>query len=65
MKSNCTHLYLLSTLACQLTECFNEQELEELSVDLTALGALIESALVCRPACKASCSVLPDAGNEQ
>ncbi len=45
MKNNCTNLYLLSTIACQLAECLDEEELEILSADLNALGYMIESLL--------------------
>lgn len=45
MKNTCTNLYFLSTIACQLTECLDEKELELLSADLTTLGYMIESLL--------------------
>ncbi len=45
MKNNCSNLYILTTVACQLTECLSEKELEILSADLTALGYMIESLL--------------------
>lgn len=51
MKNNCTNLYLLSTIACQLTECLSEEELEMLSSDLTALGYMIESLLAHQSVC--------------
>lgn len=43
MKHNCSNLYFLSTLACQLSECIDETSLELLSADLTALGYMLES----------------------
>ena len=52
MKNNCTNLYLLSTIACQLSECLDETELEMLSADLTALGYMMESLLAHQSACK-------------
>lgn len=52
MKNNCTNLYLLSTIACQLAECLDEKDLEMLSSDLTALGYMIESLLAHQSACK-------------
>lgn len=52
MNNNCTNLYLLSTIACQLAECLDENELEILASDLTALGYMIESLLARRSACK-------------
>lgn len=51
MKNNFTNLYLLSTIACQLTECLSEEELEMLSSDLTALGYMIESLLAHQSVC--------------
>lgn len=48
MKNNCSHLYCLSTIACQLAESLDEKELEKLSADLTALGYMIESLLAHR-----------------
>lgn len=48
MKDDCSNLYLLTTIACQLAECLNQKELEQLSADLTALGYLIESLLAHR-----------------
>ena len=52
MKNNCTNLYFLSTIACQLAECLDEKELEILSADLTALGYMIESLLAHKNVCK-------------
>ncbi len=52
MKNNCTNLYLLSTIACQLSECLSEQELEILSSDLTTLGYMIESLIAHQSVCK-------------
>lgn len=49
MKSNCSNLYFLSTLACKLSECLEREELERLSSDLTALGYMIESLLAHQP----------------
>lgn len=51
MKNNCTNLYLLSTIACQLAECLDEKELEILSTDLTTLGYMIESLLARKSVC--------------
>ena len=52
MKSNCQNLYFLSTIACQLTECLSEEELEILSADLNALGYMIESLLAHKNVCR-------------
>ena len=43
--NNCTNLYLLSTIACKLAECLNENELNILSADLQTLGEMLESIL--------------------
>ena len=51
MKSNCQNLYILSTIACQLTECLGEEELEILSADLSTLGEMIESLLAHQSKC--------------
>lgn len=48
MKNNCSNLYLLSSIACQLFECLSQEELEILSTDLTTLGYMIESLLAHR-----------------
>lgn len=45
MKNNCTNLYFLSTIACQLAECLDEKELEVLSADLLALADMLASLL--------------------
>ena len=52
MKNNCANLYILSTVACQLAECLDEQELESLSVELITLGYMLESLLTSQPECK-------------
>lgn len=52
MKNNCTTLYFLSTIACQLSECLDEKELEILSTDLMTLGEMIESLLAHQSECK-------------
>ncbi len=51
MKNNCTNLYFLSTIACQLAECLDAQDLEVLSADLSALGEMIESLLAHQSVC--------------
>lgn len=52
MKSNCQHLYILSSIACQLAEYLDEKDLERLSADLTALGYMLESLLAHQSACE-------------
>ncbi len=40
--NNCADLYFLSTIACRLSECLTEEELELLSANLKALGEMLE-----------------------
>ena len=54
MKNNCSSLYLLSTIACQLAECLDEKELKQLSANLTALGYMIEALLANQSICATS-----------
>jgi len=53
--NKCANLYLLSSLACQLAECLDREELEILSSDLTALGYMLESLLAHQAACQPAC----------
>lgn len=50
--SNCSNLYFLSTLACKLSECLDEDELSILSADLMTLGDMLESILARQDACR-------------
>lgn len=52
MKTNCTNLYFLSTIACQLETCLTEKELEWLAVNLKALGELLELAFIQQTSCR-------------
>lgn len=52
MKNNCSDLYLLSTIACQLSECLTKEELELLAVSLTALGDILGVILARQSACE-------------
>lgn len=45
---NCQNLYVLSTLACQLSECLSTSELNILAANLTVLGDMLESILACQ-----------------
>lgn len=49
---NCSDLFLLSTLACKLSNCFDDKELAILSADLMTLGDMLASILVRKEACK-------------
>lgn len=50
--NHCKNLYYLSSIACMLTECMNEKELELLSCDLRTLGEMIESAALRQARCR-------------
>lgn len=52
MKNNCKNLYLLSSIAYQLVECFDEKELSILSADLLTLADMFASLLARQSACK-------------
>lgn len=41
--SNCTNLYFLSTIACKLSECMDNEEIEKLASDLVVLGYMLEN----------------------
>ncbi len=45
IMENCSQLYILSTLACQLAGCLEEKELEILATDLIVLGEMLENIL--------------------
>ena len=40
--NDCSSLYFLSTIACQLSECLTEEELELLASKLKVLGEMLE-----------------------
>lgn len=41
--NNCTNLYVLSVIACQLSECLNTDELNILAADLQVLGDMLSA----------------------
>ena len=49
---NCSSLFSLSALACQLAECLDENELALLSSQLMALADLLEVQLTQNDICK-------------
>lgn len=49
--NNCTDLYLLSTIACELSNCLSEDELAVLASSLVVLGEMLESVLVRKERC--------------
>ena len=48
---NCSNLFTLSAIACQLAECMSENELNILSADLTTLADMLESIIARQTAC--------------
>ncbi|MCI8605138.1 MAG: hypothetical protein HFE79_13515 [Ruminiclostridium sp.] len=52
--NNCTDLYFLSTVACQISECLSKDDLELLAADLKVLGEMLEAISVQQSACKKS-----------
>lgn len=40
--NNCPDLFILSTIAYKLSECFNEEELSILSASFSVLGDMLE-----------------------
>lgn len=50
--NGCSNLYALSTLACKLAECMDEDALSILAADLSTLGDMLESILARQSACK-------------
>ena len=44
--NHCTNLYLLSTVACQVFECMDKEEIEILASDLLLLSHMLERLLI-------------------
>lgn len=42
MNNGSVNLFILSAIACKLSECLNENELNVLSANLSALGDMLE-----------------------
>lgn len=52
MNNNCTDLFALSLLACQINECIDDTEqLELLAADLTTLADMLASLAARRELC--------------
>lgn len=49
---NCTNLYLLSTVACKLSECLSEEELNRLSSDLVVLSDMLANIIAYQSTCE-------------
>lgn len=52
MNLCCSNLYVLSTIACSLSDCLDENELAVLSADLMTLGDMLASILARQSACE-------------
>lgn len=52
MNNNCQNLFILSTIACKLSECLSAKELEALASDLVTLGYMIENTLAKNTLCE-------------
>lgn len=50
--NNCSNLYLLSSIACKLSECLSPEEIAVLSADLMTLGDMLASLLARQALCK-------------
>lgn len=50
--NNCQNLYLLSSVACQLSECLSDDELAVLSADFMTLADMLASIAAHSAACK-------------
>ena len=49
--NNCSNLFLLSTIACQLSECLSEEELNALAADLVVLGDMLVNIISHKQSC--------------
>ncbi len=50
--NNCSNLYFLSTIACQLAECLEEDQVAALSADLVVLSDMLANILAHQALCK-------------
>ena len=48
---NCKDLFFLSTIACQLAECLDEDELGVLAADLVVLGDMLANIIARNTLC--------------
>ncbi len=49
---NCSNLFFLSTIACNLAECLSEAELAKLSADLVVLSDMLANIITQEALCK-------------
>lgn len=52
--NECTDLYVLSAIACELSKCLSEEELALLAIKLTTLGDLLGVVATKQAVCKPS-----------
>lgn len=52
MNTCCSSLFFLSTIACKLFDCLDENELTILAADLTTLSDMLTSMLARQSACE-------------
>lgn len=52
--SNCSNLYFLSTIACQLSDCLSEDELAILAADLVVLSDMLANIAAHKVVCSKS-----------
>lgn len=50
--NNCSSLYFLSTVACQLAECLSDDEVSILAADLVVLSDMLSNILARQSACE-------------
>lgn len=50
--NNCTNLYLLSTIACQLSQCLDQDDLAILAADLVVLSDMLANIIARQDACQ-------------
>ena len=53
---NCSDLFLLTAIACNLSQCLEEKELALLSANLVTLGDLLASMLARKDLCSRQAS---------
>ena len=50
--NQCCNLYFLSAIACELSNCLSEAELNKLAADLVVLGDMLVNIIATETACK-------------
>lgn len=57
---NCSNLYLLSTIACQLADCLSEDDLAILAADLIVLSDMLANIAARNAVCEKQIHRIPD-----